>query len=239
MPRPSIFLVLPVFALQLFSTSPAFSADSGAEAASEAAEAENSGNWSDGSNIHMLPPYDRGTARGCHAGEGNKLLTWDGATSIKCNKELVVRSNGNVGIRTASPETTLDVAGGVKVGTTTTPCVSALQGTLRYNPSTKSMQLCDGAAWGPLSKITTRQVHCSSRHAPEEGAEGDYSCTATCEDDEVVTGGGFDWGAVYSQAGRDLYQLGNGYHCVINVSSCSSNGPSCASGCFATCAKVQ
>ncbi|HAX91988.1 MAG TPA: hypothetical protein DCY07_07260 [Rhodospirillaceae bacterium] len=69
--------------------------------------------------IQMLPPVQSGTATDpCKSlnilgeSEGNKLLTWDGATSIKCNKNVVVDTSGNVGVGTTVPWGRLHVSGG-------------------------------------------------------------------------------------------------------------------------------
>ncbi|HAX91920.1 MAG TPA: hypothetical protein DCY07_06915 [Rhodospirillaceae bacterium] len=49
-----------------------------------------------GSGIQMLPPKQSSdlTKPACLSGEGDKLLSWDGATAIKCNVGVVVDSTG-------------------------------------------------------------------------------------------------------------------------------------------------
>ncbi|NBX66066.1 MAG: hypothetical protein EBQ96_03615, partial [Proteobacteria bacterium] len=52
-------------------------------------------------------------------------------------------SSGNVGIGTATPVATLDVAGGVRVGNSLICAAGgANNGTLRFDPATKNMQIC-------------------------------------------------------------------------------------------------
>ena len=54
--------------------------------------------------------------------------------------------SGRVGVGTQSPVVKLDVAGGVRIGSEDT-CDATTEGTLRYNSTTKSLELCDGASW--------------------------------------------------------------------------------------------
>ncbi len=53
------------------------------------------------SQIQMLPPWEDASSNLCTAGK-NKVLTWDGATTIKCRTGLVVDDSvsPNVGIGT-------------------------------------------------------------------------------------------------------------------------------------------
>jgi hypothetical protein len=65
--------------------------------------------------IQMLPPKQSNNESSvCKNGEGNKVLTWDGARSLKCNPSATISDEGNVGIGTLPTEYKLDVLGAVR-----------------------------------------------------------------------------------------------------------------------------
>lgn len=98
------------------------------------------------SGIQMLPPLQNdGTNDICASSQGNKVLTWDGLTPLKCNPNVTVDTHGRVGVGTASPQAMLDVSGGVKVSNDVAACSAVKAGTIRWNGS--AMQYCNGAAW--------------------------------------------------------------------------------------------
>ena len=66
----------------------------------------------------------------------------DGGTN-----RLVIDSTGKVGIGTSSPTSMLDVAGGIKVGTTSILCDSVSEGAIRYSTTDNQMQFCNGTGW--------------------------------------------------------------------------------------------
>ncbi len=65
---------------------------------------------------------------------------------------LVIKKGGNVGIGTATPKVSLEVAGVVKFGSTTT-CNSDSEGSIRYNSNFKVFEGCNGTVWGRLDGI--------------------------------------------------------------------------------------
>ncbi|MBI2809588.1 MAG: hypothetical protein HYX67_01975 [Candidatus Melainabacteria bacterium] len=68
------------------------------------------------------------------------------------SNSLLIDAGGNVGIGTSSPGVSLDVAGGVRAGTSTnvTACGSGSangEGTQRFNYTTHNMEYCNGTSW--------------------------------------------------------------------------------------------
>lgn len=65
-----------------------------------------------------------------------------------------------------NPQATLDVNGGVRIGNDTRVCggtSGAPAGTIRFNPTTKTFEGCDGTVWASLgghTKVGTYQVVC-------------------------------------------------------------------------------
>ena len=59
----------------------------------------------------------------------------------------VIGATGRMGVGTAAPQATLDVAGGVRVGADTGDCTTARTGTLRWSTG---LEVCDGQAWRPV-----------------------------------------------------------------------------------------
>ena len=62
--------------------------------------------------IQMLPPVQSGTLKDvCAKTEGNKVLSWDGTQSIKCQTNVTIDDEGRVGIGTMNPPRALSVMG--------------------------------------------------------------------------------------------------------------------------------
>lgn len=55
----------------------------------------------------------------------------------------------NIGVGTTTPQTKLDVTGGIRAGNQTivTQCSATNEGTQRYNSSLKRIEFCDGSLW--------------------------------------------------------------------------------------------
>ena len=68
--------------------------------------------------------------------------------------KMIIKPNGNVGIGVSNPKVKLDVTGEIKLGSTVlNPCDASLEGTLRYNKSSKVMEYCGGnpLVWQSMS----------------------------------------------------------------------------------------
>ena len=77
------------------------------------------------------------------------------SSQLKINgSSLVVTSTGKVGIGTTSPQAKLEVNGAIKIGTQDT-CNANTAGTIRYNSTSKELQLCNGTNWSILQQIWT------------------------------------------------------------------------------------
>ena len=63
--------------------------------------------------------------------------------------QMVLATDGTVGIGTTTPATKLDVAGGVKIANEATACSGTLAGTIRYT-TTLGFEACHGGAWVAL-----------------------------------------------------------------------------------------
>ena len=96
--------------------------------------------------IRMLPPEQSNRPdTPCEEGGGDKILTWNGESSLRCNKDVVIDDSGNVGIGTTSPKARLSVNGGVQTNNDSGPCVAEKAGTIRWNGS--ALEGCNGSGW--------------------------------------------------------------------------------------------
>jgi alpha-tubulin suppressor-like RCC1 family protein len=81
-------------------------------------------------------------------------------------ESMRILANGNVGVGLTNPLVNLDVAGGVRAGssTTVTTCGSgaaAGEGTQRYNYTNHVMEYCNGTAWVPTSALNSSLGACT------------------------------------------------------------------------------
>ncbi len=88
--------------------------------------------------------------------------------------------SGNVGIGTASPQAKLEVNGAIKVGTENT-CNANTAGAIRYNLTSKLLELCNGTNWAPPTLACMQVNH----------SWGSGSATLACPAGYQVTGGGW------------------------------------------------
>ena len=111
---------------------------------------------------------------------------------------IAVNQAGNVGLGTLTPQAKLDVAGAVKTSDSTLSCTAANVGTMRYNPTTDSLEFCKNnlgvPSWKPAGGGNLECITVQSYGAH------DY-VVATCPATHKLTGGssynGTDghWGA--------------------------------------------
>jgi len=138
----------------------------------------------------MLPPLALGATTSsttasnpCVATPGQPtILAWDGSNPINCITGFQSDPAGNIGIKSpltttatgtfsTPPEATLDVAGGIRIGTdqalpldNMTGCDSAHEGSQRYNKANHVMEYCDGTNWSAMggnNKLGLLQTACS------------------------------------------------------------------------------
>lgn len=114
--------------------------------------------------------------RGAAAGNG-------GPWTVDVNG--IYHNAGNVGIGTTTPRTKLDVIGSVKIGYENL-CNNQVAGAVRFNPTLKKLEVCDGVAWQAVGGgLTETRVATASVTAWRWA-----SATVACASDEKVTGGG-------------------------------------------------
>jgi len=63
---------------------------------------------------------------------------------------LTIKSDGKVGIGTSTPQTILDVYGGVRMGWSGATCSGELAGAMRWNATTTVIEYCNTSSWSSL-----------------------------------------------------------------------------------------
>lgn len=94
------------------------------------------------------------TVTGCQLaggqGTSNYLAKWVTETSLGTSGLYQDPATGKLGLGTTTPQAALDVRGEVKLAASGEACTSQNEGALRYNPSVKQMEFCNGTLWGSL-----------------------------------------------------------------------------------------
>jgi hypothetical protein len=117
-----------------------------------------------GANISSNLRYDDGNWRYEAAGPGSVIeMGYDinfftapagaAGAAVTPTERMRITSTGNVGIGTATPAARLDVAGETKIGNTNVACSGANEGSQRYNSTSKTMEFCNGTAWGAMGSV--------------------------------------------------------------------------------------
>lgn len=78
---------------------------------------------------------------------------------LGANGPLISGANQNLGVGTTNPQVKLDVIGEVKIGNTGAPCSGTIEGSQRYNATTKKMEFCNGTNWIAMGGGGTVVVH--------------------------------------------------------------------------------
>jgi len=111
---------------------------------------------------------------------------------------VTIRETGNVGIGTTTPQATLDVNGGVKVGNNAGGCSSTNNGEIKYvSGSSPPYNYCNGSAWVPFessgfvpayAKFTVAQVSPALYHVCTLKSTGALWCWGYNGYDELGDG---------------------------------------------------
>ena len=80
------------------------------------------------------------------SGTGGTLAKF---TESGLGDSLMVESDGNIGVGTDDPQSTVQIAGGLQIEDDTGDCVSGKEGTLRWHEN--KIEVCDGNSWGAIS----------------------------------------------------------------------------------------
>ncbi|MEK2645993.1 hypothetical protein [Bdellovibrio sp. BCCA] len=113
--------------------------------------------------VGQLMTFDSGGVMGCTNYSASNIFanggnSFSGAATLGTNDayalnfetggttKMTILTGGNIGIGTTNPAATLEVVGGIKLGSMTA-CTASQEGSQRYNSTLKIMEFCDGIAW--------------------------------------------------------------------------------------------
>ena len=128
-------------------------------------------------------------------------------------------ASGQVGIGTTSPQSSLDVNGGVRIGDTAAACAAANAGTVRYDSG--QLQYCNGSAWTAMGGGVPGQLYglCwQQRQAPSCNGYG-YGCY------------------MYSSGGVLTCNTSTWCRCAPGYTEVVTGGSMCANNEYVSCAK--
>lgn len=140
---------------------------------------------------------------------------------------LTVDASGNVGIGTASPVQALEIAGGLRIGNSSTPCNASTEGSIRYNSSSKRMEFCNATSWQQFSQGVNVSLVLSGPSTPLVKAgpltftatygSGADTNTITLATGDIVFSGAGAAGCVAAISGSGLTR-------TVTVNSCTGTG---------------
>jgi hypothetical protein len=163
-----------------------------------------------------------------------------GSNSNTATTAMTIASTGNVGVGTTSPAATLDVAGSARfAGTGSEACDAAHNGSMRFNTSSKKMEMCiytnapsSGASCfkvitSSLNETTSYSTSVSVSYAMVGGGGGSYYVGG-----HYGGGGGGGSSAIIANSGTNTYYAPGGSGGVNGSSSSAGYNGSTASGTF-------
>jgi hypothetical protein len=106
-----------------------------------------------GAVLATVPAFGYSAGDACN--QNKKIYTAEGPQGpalIYNGSTLQVFESADVsptrkGVVTATPQTTLDVNGEIRVGNTNLTCAAAVEGALRWNTTDDTVEMCDGTNW--------------------------------------------------------------------------------------------
>jgi hypothetical protein len=96
---------------------------------------------------------------------GSGSTPGSGSSSAWVDAPGQVTTTLSVGVKTASPQVTLDVGGEVRVGAGSSACSPLTQGAIRFNPVSKQFEGCDGTQWNVFSTVCRRTLTINNGNA--------------------------------------------------------------------------
>lgn len=120
------------------------------------------------------------------AGTNNYLSKWTAIPGVLDDSGIFQDPiSGNIGIRTALPQTSIDINGEVKIGSTGLGCNGTTEGTIRYNAVLKTTEFCNGVSWQAMGVAPVINIRTNTATAVAP-----LSISVSCNAGEVLAGGG-------------------------------------------------